>query len=85
MPAWARCDTAAGWAARVGSGVFLIIQMIILLDFVQCWNDTWAANGEDDNRWLYALMGLTVACYSGALTLAGGLSEGVRVAAGRGA
>ncbi|KAG2425224.1 hypothetical protein HYH02_015051 [Chlamydomonas schloesseri] len=59
------------WAARVGSGVFLIIQMIILLDFVQCWNDSWAANGEEDERWLYGLMGLTVVGYGGTLTLAG--------------
>ena len=28
--------------ARFGSGLFLIIQMIILLDFTQSWNDDWA-------------------------------------------
>ncbi len=31
----------AGWLAHFGAGVFLILQMIILLDFTQTWNDTW--------------------------------------------
>ncbi|EFJ42217.1 hypothetical protein VOLCADRAFT_83749 [Volvox carteri f. nagariensis] len=62
---------AYSWMARVGSGVFLVIQMIILLDFVQGWNDSWVANGEDDDRWLYGLMGLTCVGYGSTLTLAG--------------
>lgn len=62
---------SAGWAARFGSGLFLIIQMIILLDFTQSWNDTWVANGEQDERWLYGLLGLTVACFMGVLGIAG--------------
>ncbi|KAG2493562.1 hypothetical protein HYH03_008376 [Edaphochlamys debaryana] len=62
---------AYAWMARFGSGVFLVIQMIILLDFVQCWNDSWVAAGEEDERWLYGLMGLTVGAYAGTLTLAG--------------
>ncbi|GIL51871.1 hypothetical protein Vafri_7783 [Volvox africanus] len=62
---------AYSWMARFGSGVFLVIQMIILLDFVQCWNDSWVANGEENDRWLYGLMGLTCVGYGGTLTLAG--------------
>lgn len=62
---------AAGWAARFGSGLFLIIQMIILLDFTQSWNDTWVKNGEDDERWLYGLLGLTVTSFLGVLGIAG--------------
>lgn len=61
----------AGWLARIGSGIFLIIQMVILLDFVQCWNDSWAANGEEDDRWYYALLSITGVAYALALTLAG--------------
>ncbi len=37
----------------------------------QCWNDSWVAAGEDDERWLYGLAGLTAGCYAGTLTLAG--------------
>eukprot|EP00775_Hariotina_reticulata_P009592 gene9592-9755_t len=62
---------AYGWAARFGSGVFLIIQMIILLDFTQAWNDSWVANGEEDENWLYGLLALTVACFMGVLGISG--------------
>eukprot|EP00877_Chromochloris_zofingiensis_P007278 jgi/Chrzof1/2803/UNPLg00717.t1 len=62
---------AYGWAARFGSGLFLIIQMIILLDFTQSWNDAWVARGEEDDRWLYALLGITVAAFMGVLAIAG--------------
>ncbi|MEW5314073.1 MAG: hypothetical protein WDW38_005597 [Sanguina aurantia] len=62
---------AYSWAARFGSGIFLIIQMVILLDFVASINETWVANAEDNEKWLYALMTVTVAAYAGALTLAG--------------
>ena len=60
-----------GWMARVGSGVFLIIQMIILLDFVQCWNDTWVGYADEDGRWYYALLTATGVSYAAALALAG--------------
>uniref|UniRef100_A0A383VJK9 Serine incorporator n=1 Tax=Tetradesmus obliquus TaxID=3088 RepID=A0A383VJK9_TETOB len=62
---------AYGWAARFGSGLFLIIQMIILLDFTQSWNDAWVAHGEQDERWLYGLLGLTVTCFAGVLAISG--------------
>jgi hypothetical protein len=48
----------AGWLARFGSGMFLILQMIILLDFSQAWNDAWVS--EEDDNYLYGLLGLTV-------------------------
>ena len=55
--------------ARFGSGLFLIIQMIILLDFVQGWNDGWVEAGEEDNTWLYALLGVTLSAYAGVIGL----------------
>lgn len=61
-----------GWAARFGSALFLVIQMIILLDFTQSWNDAWVANGEEDPRWLYGLLALTVTAFLGVLGIAGG-------------
>jgi hypothetical protein len=68
---------AAGWAARFGSGLFLIIQMIILLDFTQSWNDAWVANGEQDERWLYGLLALTVTCFAGVLGISGETLEAI--------
>ena len=50
--------TRAGWLARVGSGLFLILQMVILLDFVQTWNDAWVS--MEDENYIYGLLGLTV-------------------------
>lgn len=59
------------WLARFGSGVFLIIQMIILLDFTQSWNEAWVQNGEEDERWLYGLLGITISAFMGTLAVAG--------------
>lgn len=62
--------SAYAWAARVGSGLFLVIQMLILLDFTAAWNEAWVAAGEEDNRWLYGLLGLTTAAYAGVVAVA---------------
>ena len=40
----------AGWLARVGSGAFLCMQVLMLLDFVVTWNDSWV--DKDDERWV---------------------------------
>lgn len=61
---------AYGWAARFGAGIFLVIQMIILLDFVQYWNESWVEAGDDDNRWLYGLLAVTVTAYAAVITMA---------------
>jgi hypothetical protein len=43
----ARC-ASAGWVARVGSAAFLCVQILMLLDFVTSWNDSWV--DKDDER-----------------------------------
>ena len=40
--------SGAGWVARVGSALFLCVQILMLLDFVVNWNDTWV--DQEDNR-----------------------------------
>ena len=62
----------AAWLARFGSPLFLVLQMVILLDLSQAWNDAWVEEGERDERFLYALLGATAAAYASAAT-AGGL------------
>ncbi|KAL6757882.1 serine incorporator/TMS membrane protein [Haematococcus lacustris] len=57
--------------ARFGSGIFLVIQMVILLDFVQMWNETWVGYAEEEPSWYWALLAVTGAAYAGALTLTG--------------
>merc|ERR1711937_312141 len=47
--------------ARFGSGLFLIIQMMILLDFTHAWNDSWVS--KEHYGWVAGLLTLTSACY----------------------
>jgi|Transcript_9089 hypothetical protein len=51
------------WLARVGGGAFLVLQMLILLDFTQTLNDSWVE--ADDERYLYILLAATLGCYAG--------------------
>ena len=41
----------AAWLARFGSGLFMVVQMIILLDMTQNWNDDWVS--KEDDRYGY--------------------------------
>ena len=41
-------DYGSGWVARVGSALFLCVQILMLLDFVVSWNDAWV--DQEDNR-----------------------------------
>jgi len=49
--------------------VFLVIQMVILLDFTAAWNASWVQ--KESESWLYALLAVTLTCVGGALTLVG--------------
>lgn len=41
---------AAESTSKFGSGLFLLVQVVLLLDFVHSWNDTWV--GYDEQFWL---------------------------------
>lgn len=64
---------AYGWLARLGSAMFLCVQILMLLDFVCELNDTWvdAANERGDERLLWGLLGLSGACYAAAAAFVG--------------
>ncbi|CAG06009.1 unnamed protein product, partial [Tetraodon nigroviridis] len=49
----------------VGSFIFIIIQLILLVDFAHSWNLAWLQNAEDGNRkcWFGALLSVTVLNY----------------------
>jgi len=57
------------WVAKIGSGIFLIIQMVIILDFAMTWNENWVE--KDSDKWLYALLAVTVGAYTASFTLIG--------------
>ena len=43
--------------------------MVILLDFAAAWNDSWVS--KESENWLYALLAVTVTCYSGSVVVIG--------------
>ncbi|XP_078446561.1 uncharacterized protein LOC144715504 [Wolffia australiana] len=55
--------------SKFGSGLFLLVQLIILLDFVHTWNDAWVE--KDDNRWHIALLVITIVCYIATFSFSG--------------
>jgi serine incorporator 1/3 len=62
---------AYGYIARLGSALFLIIQLFLLLDFVLSLNERWVAAGEEDERYYHWMAGISAACYIGCFVLIG--------------
>jgi len=66
---------AWGWIGLVGAFFFMIVQLILLVDFAHSWNESWVAKLEDGHscyKWgllissfgLYALaLAITVCCF----------------------
>ena len=55
------------WLSRLGSGVFLVVQMIILLDFAYLWSEDWV--NREHVGWLVGLLVSTLVLYAGSITL----------------
>ncbi|KAJ9559498.1 hypothetical protein OSB04_004658 [Centaurea solstitialis] len=47
--------------SKFGSGLFLLVQVVLLLDFVHSWNDKWV--GYDEQFWYAALLVVSLVCY----------------------
>ncbi|AQK75711.1 uncharacterized protein LOC100191588 precursor [Zea mays] len=47
--------------SKFGSGLFLLVQVVLLLDFVHGWNENWVA--KDEQFWYMALLVVSVVCY----------------------
>ncbi|XP_057486231.1 uncharacterized protein LOC130772432 isoform X1 [Actinidia eriantha] len=58
-----------GTLSTFGAGLFLLVQVIILLDATHSWNDSWVV--KDEQKWYYALLAVSVACYIAAFTISG--------------
>ncbi|GAB2219979.1 hypothetical protein Droror1_Dr00007620 [Drosera rotundifolia] len=56
-------------SSKFGSGLFLLIQVVLLLDFVHRWSDTWV--GYDEKFWYIALFVISLVCYVGAFAFSG--------------
>ncbi|PON52760.1 Serine incorporator/TMS membrane protein [Parasponia andersonii] len=55
--------------SKFGSGLFLFVQVVLLLDFVHKWNDTWV--GYDEQFWYIALFVVSLFCYLGSFVFSG--------------
>ncbi|KAG0610677.1 hypothetical protein M758_7G083500 [Ceratodon purpureus] len=60
---------AYGSVSRFGSGLFLLIQVVILLDFTHNWNAAWVA--KDEQFWYIALLCVSVGCYLASFVFSG--------------
>ncbi|XP_015888308.2 uncharacterized protein LOC107423286 [Ziziphus jujuba] len=58
-----------GVLSKFGAGLFLLVQVLILLDFTHSWNDAWVE--KDEQKWYVALLAVSVVCYLAAFTLSG--------------
>ncbi|XP_034560886.1 serine incorporator 2 [Notolabrus celidotus] len=54
----------------VGSFVFILIQLILLIDFTHSWNQSWLEKAEEGNTkcWFAALLFVTITCFAAAFT-----------------
>ncbi|MBA0855681.1 hypothetical protein Goshw_017251 [Gossypium schwendimanii] len=55
--------------SKFGAGMFLLVQVIILLDFTHSWNDAWVE--KDEQKWYIALLAVSIGCYLLAFAFSG--------------
>lgn len=61
--------TIYGTISKFGAGLFLLVQVIMLLDATHSWNDAWVA--KDEQKWYIALLVVSVTCYIAAFVISG--------------
>lgn len=61
--------TIYGDVSKFGAGLFLLVQVLILLDFTHSWNDTWVE--KDEQKWYIALLAVSIGCYIAAFAFSG--------------
>ncbi|XP_061992571.1 uncharacterized protein LOC133710506 [Rosa rugosa] len=61
--------TIYGDISKFGAGLFLLVQVIILLDFTHSWNDAWVE--KDEQKWYIALLAISIGCYIAAFVFLG--------------
>lgn len=61
-----------GWmyTGLIGGFLFIIIQLVLLIDFAHAWNETWVENAEQGNSkcWYVLLLGSTAILYIASIT-----------------
>ena len=60
------------WIALIGGSVFIILQLILLVEFAHSWSESWVAKWEEDpqkSNWFYGLVAASMSLYTVALAL----------------
>jgi hypothetical protein len=56
-----------GWVAFAASAIFILVQLVLLVDFAHSWAENWIekyeASEEGDSTWWYILLGSTFGLY----------------------
>lgn len=55
--------------SKFGSGLFLLIQVVLLLDFTHTWNNAWVS--KDEQFWYIALLVVSLVCYIATFSFSG--------------
>ncbi|KAL0397172.1 UNVERIFIED_CONTAM: putative serine incorporator [Sesamum calycinum] len=55
--------------SKFGSGLFLLVQVVLLLDFIHGWNEKWV--GYDEQFWYIALLVVSLICYVATFSFSG--------------
>ncbi|THU48546.1 hypothetical protein C4D60_Mb06t00100 [Musa balbisiana] len=55
--------------SKFGSGLFLLVQVVLLLDFVHAWNENWVS--KDEQFWYMALLIVSLVCYVATFSFTG--------------
>jgi len=62
-----------GWFALVASGVFILVQLILLVDFAHTWAENWISKNEEsedgDRRWFWFMLTASLAMLAAGLGL----------------
>jgi len=61
------------YVALVGASIFILLGLVLLVDFAHSWTETCLENWENSNSnlWQWILIGSTAGMYAGAITLTG--------------
>jgi len=55
--------------SKFGAGLFLLVQVVLLLDFVHGWNEKWV--GYDEQFWYIVLFSVSLVCYVATFVFSG--------------
>lgn len=63
MGSWSLLYLLAGDVSKFGAGLFLLVQVLILLDFTHSWNDTWVE--KDEQKWWVVVLIYVISAVTG--------------------